>query len=139
LKSKLKIPNSESKIPTNSLDFEFRVLDLEDLMIIASVKIIPLPGKRVEVLEVLRHVQCLMRASAGLISCTIYEECADEPTILYLEHWRSQIDLYRHIQSRLYLQVLTAMDFAREPPEICFHEVANSHGMELIERLRARE
>lgn len=108
-------------------------------MIIASVRIIPLPGKRVEVLDVLRHVQGQTRASPGSICCAIYEESADEPAILYLEHWRSQKDLHRHIQSRSYLQVLAAMDLASEAPEISFHEVASSQGMELIEALRGSE
>src|SRR5574341_1015891 len=106
------------------LDFGFRILDLEYVMIIASVKIVPLPEKRVEILEVLRHVQGLMRASTGCIACAIYEECADEPAIFYLEQWRSQEELHQHIQSPLYLQVLNAMDLAREPPEIRYHEVA---------------
>ncbi len=108
-------------------------------MIIACVRIIPLPGKREEILGILRHVQSMMHASAGCSACAIYEESADEPAILYLEQWRSQKELHCHIQSNLYLQVLTAMDFAREPPEICFHEVANSQGMELIEALRTCE
>lgn len=108
-------------------------------MIIASVRIVPLPEKRVEILDVLRHVQAMMHASAGCIACTVYEECGEEPSILYFEQWRSQEELHRHIQSHLYLQILTAMDLAREPPEILFHEVARSQGMELIEALRVCE
>jgi quinol monooxygenase YgiN len=69
-------------------------------------------------------------------AASIYENCEDEPAILYLEQWRSQKELHRHIQSHLYLQILTAVDLACEPPEICFHEVTNSEGMELIEKLR---
>jgi quinol monooxygenase YgiN len=106
-------------------------------MIIASLKIIPLSGKREEILGILRHVQGLMRASVGCISCAIYEEYEEARAILYSEQWRSQEELHRHIQSPLYLQVLTAMDLASEPPEIRFHEVATSQGMELIEALRS--
>jgi quinol monooxygenase YgiN len=108
-------------------------------MIIASVRIIPLPGKRVEVLDILRHVQGLLHASAGCLCCAIYEECEDEPAILYLEQWRSEKELHRHIQSRPYLQILAAMDLASQAPEICFQEVANSQGMELVEALRGCE
>jgi quinol monooxygenase YgiN len=108
-------------------------------MIIACVRIIPLPGKQEEILGILRHVQGMMHATTGCLACSIYEECADEPAIFYVEQWRSQKELHRHIQSRLYLQVLTALDLAREPPEICFHEVASSQNMELIAALRAGE
>ena len=105
-------------------------------MIIASARIIPLPDKRIDVLEILRHVQNRMRASSGCISCTIYEEDGETAAILYLELWRSQEELQRHIQSPLYLQILTAIDLASELPEIRFDEVANSQGLELIEALR---
>jgi quinol monooxygenase YgiN len=108
-------------------------------MIIASARITPLPEKQQEVLSILRHVQGIMRASAGCIACAIYEECADEPAILYFEQWRSQEELHRHLQSRLYLQILTAMDLASEPPEVHFYEVASCQGMELIAELRGYE
>jgi hypothetical protein len=32
--------------------------------------------------------------------------------------------------------VLTAMELACEPPEIHFHEITNSQGLELVEALR---
>ena len=108
-------------------------------MIIASARIVPAPEKRVEVLDILRYAQSLTRASTGCISCAIYEELGEARAILYVEQWRSQEELHRHIQSHAYLQTLTAMDLAGEPPEIYFHEVAKSHGMELIEKLRVYE
>ena len=108
-------------------------------MIIASMRIVPLPEKRVEILDVLLHVQGLMRASSGCVSCDIYEEYGEAQAILYLEQWRSRAELQRHIKSPLYLQVLTAMDLASELPEIRFHDVAGSQGMEWIEALRGSE
>jgi quinol monooxygenase YgiN len=105
-------------------------------MIIASVRIVLLPEKRAEILEVLQYVKGLMRAWSGCISCGIYEEHGESPAILFLEQWRSREELHQYIRSPLYLQVLTAMDLASELPEIHFHEVTNSQGMELIEALR---
>lgn len=108
-------------------------------MIIASVRIVLLPKRRTEILEILRHVQSLMRSSPGCVSCTIYEEQGEAPAILFLEQWRSREELHRHIQSPLYLQLLAAMDLASEQPEIRFYEVTKSQGMELVEALRSRE
>ena len=108
-------------------------------MTIASVRIIPPPEKRKDVLEVLKYLQGRMRASVGCVSCAIYEECDEVSAILCLEQWRSQHDLHRHIQSPLYRQMLIAIDMASELPEIRFHEVASSQGMELIEALRGAE
>jgi quinol monooxygenase YgiN len=53
-----------------------------------------------------------------------------------LERWRSREDLYRHIQSSLYLAILNAMDLGQEAPEISFHEVSDTESMDLIEALR---
>jgi quinol monooxygenase YgiN len=50
-----------------------------------------------------------------------------------VEQWESKGDLERHIQSSLYRRILAAMEFASEAPEISFHEVSKSTGMDLIE------
>jgi hypothetical protein len=44
--------------------------------------------------------------------------------------------LDRHIRPKLYFRVLSAMEFANEPPEIYFHEISETRGFEYIEALR---
>ncbi len=95
--------------------------------------------KRQDVLDILASVEGPTRLKPGCLGCAVYEQHGDDRAILYLEQWRSQNDLQRHIQSALYLRVLSAMELAREAPEIGFHEVSQTMGMELIEAMRAPE
>lgn len=105
-------------------------------MLIVLLKIIPRPGKRKEALEILRSLRGRLEARQDCLACEVYEAYDSEGEILYLEEWRSAEALNRHIQSPLYMRIFTAMELAAKTPEICFHEVAGSKEMELIEALR---
>jgi quinol monooxygenase YgiN len=105
-------------------------------MVISLLKVIVLLKKRDALLEVLRSVIDFTWGLPGCLGCTCYEEQKSEGTVLYLEQWETKEDLYRHIQSDLYHRVISAMELAVEAPEIAFHEVSKSMGMELIEDLR---
>jgi len=105
-------------------------------MIIASIRIDPMPGKRLSVLEILMSVKTMTRLKHGCIYCNIYEEHDDGQKILYIEKWQARDDMYQHIRSNLYLRVLNAIELASKLPEICFHEDSETAGIELIEAIR---
>lgn len=105
-------------------------------MIISLLRVIALSDKRDAILEVLRSVIDMTRGLVGCLGCACYEEQNNQSAVLYLEQWESKEDLKRHIQSDRYLRVISAMELAVEAPEIVFHEVSKSMGMELIEALR---
>jgi quinol monooxygenase YgiN len=105
-------------------------------MIFSFVKIIPLPGKQQEVVDILRSVIGPTRLKSGFIDCAVYTNQREAQAILYLEQWQSWEPLDRHIRSELYFRVLSAMELANEPPEIYFHEVSNTRGLEYVEALR---
>ena len=70
------------------------------------------------------------------MDCGVYTDQGEMQTILYLEQWQSRELLDRHIRSELYFRVLSAMELADEPPEIYFHEVSDTRGLEYVEALR---
>ena len=70
------------------------------------------------------------------MDCAVYTDPGEGQTILYLEQWQSRKTLDRHIRSELYFRVLSAMELADEPPEIYFHEVSDTRGLEYVESLR---
>lgn len=105
-------------------------------MMISLLRVLALSDKRDAVLEVLRSVIDITQGLPGCMGCACYEEQSNQRAILYVEQWQSRVDLHRHIQSDLYHRVIAAMELAVEAPEIRFHEVSNSMGMELIETLR---
>ncbi len=107
-------------------------------MIISILKISPVPDKRQAIIEILMSVETMTRLKAGCVGSNLYEEYGDGQKILYMERWQTKEDLHRHIRSTLYLRVLNAIELASEPPEIYFHEGAETTGIELIEDLRIR-
>jgi quinol monooxygenase YgiN len=111
-------------------------IELYQGMVISLLRVIALSKKREAIFEVLRSVIDMTQGLPGCLGCACYEEQKSEGTVLYLEQWETKEDLHRHIQSDLYHRVILAMEFAVEAPEIRFHEVSKSMGMELIEALR---
>lgn len=105
-------------------------------MIVALIELTPIPGKREEMLELLRFSVDRLTGRPGCLSSGVYEASDETHTILYLERWESQEALHRHIQSNLYRGVLNALDLAREPRGITFHEISETRSMELILTLR---
>jgi quinol monooxygenase YgiN len=106
-------------------------------MIIGTVRILPPPDRRADVLEVLRSVQGPVRAQPGCISCDIYEEQGPESAIVLFERWESQVALETHLRSETYRRVLGAVELSGGRPDIRFDQVSVSEGMELIERSRS--
>ena len=53
------------------------------------------------------------------------------------EEWRTREDLYRHIASTQYRQILAALDLASAKPEVRFEHVSDGQGMELIASVRS--
>ncbi len=105
-------------------------------MMLAIIKIVPLPDKRNELLDILISMKTHTVMSLGCLSCSIYEEHGAKAAIVYFEQWQSPDALHRHIRSNLYLWLLQAMELSSEKPEIYFTNVENANGMELIKELR---
>jgi len=105
-------------------------------MLITLLRVVVPSNRQEAVLEILRSIIDFTWGVPGCLGCVCYEELKREGALFYMEQWETKEDLYRHIQSELFLRVISAMEMAEEPPEIRFYEVTNSMGMELIEALR---
>jgi quinol monooxygenase YgiN len=107
-------------------------------MVFAIMRLFPLPKERGHLLEILRSVQNSTMVRPGCLGCWIQEEGSLQNPVLYGEHWASEMDLYDHIRSDLYRRVLAAMEFSRRAPEVQFHYVSGSRGLELIQAVRGQ-
>jgi quinol monooxygenase YgiN len=105
-------------------------------VILSLIELIPIAGKRNEILQLLRFSVDHIKGKPGCLSSEVYEAGDQKQTILYLERWTSKEDLYRHIQSNLYLGILNATDLAVEPRGITFCDVSQVRSMDLIVTLR---
>jgi quinol monooxygenase YgiN len=105
-------------------------------MIVGTLRILPAPDRRAEILEVLRAIQGPVGAQPGCVACHIYEEQGPEPAVVLVERWESQAALEAHLRSETYRRILGAVELSGGPPDVCFDFVSSSEGMELIERSR---
>ena len=105
-------------------------------MLITILKLKPQRGKQQEIINILRFVEDQTHLENRCLECGVFIPSLDGDPILYLDQWLSTEDLYRHIQSPIFRGVISAMELASEPPEISFHEIASTQGLELVEALR---
>ena len=106
-------------------------------MIHVSLKV-QLPAKRRE--EALRIVNSLLgptSAAPGCANCGFYTDAQDENILCYVEDWRTEEDLQRHIRSDDYRKFLALIDLSGEPPELEFHIVSETFGIEYLSRVRS--
>jgi quinol monooxygenase YgiN len=105
-------------------------------MIVGTLRILPAPDRRAEILEVLRGIQGPVLAQPGCLACHIYEEQGLEQALCLVERWESQAALEAHLRSETYRRVLGAIELSGAPPEVQFDYVSATEGMDLIERSR---
>ena len=105
-------------------------------MVISILLIFPTREQRRELLGILRSVQGPTEAQPHCRNCRIYEEAGYDEGVAYVEEWESEADFHRHVRSDAYRRVLAAVEMSRMPPEIAFHRVSSTQGIELIEELR---
>lgn len=103
----------------------------------AKLCIVVPPERRNDIMAMLRSLVGPVSVSRGCLKCRLFQNVLDENMVCWEEEWRTRDDLHRHIRSRLYHQILVALDLASEKPEVCFEHVSDRLGMELIASVRS--
>jgi quinol monooxygenase YgiN len=106
------------------------------VMIVGTLRILPAPDRRAEILKVFRAIQGPVLAQPGCAACHIYEEQGPEQVVVLVERWESHAALEAHLRSEAYRRILGAIELSGGPPEVCFDYVSATEGMDLIERAR---
>jgi len=107
-------------------------------MVIAALRLFPPREQRREILNLLRTVQRSAKALPRCLGCGLFEEDSHDEAVLYLEHWDGEPELRRHIRSELYGRILLAIELSRLSPEIKFHYVKETVGLELLQEVRGK-
>jgi quinol monooxygenase YgiN len=105
-------------------------------MIVGTLRILPKPDRRDEILKVFRSIQGPVLAQPGCAACHIYEEHGPQPAVVLVERWESDAALEAHLRSEAYRRVLAAIELSGGPPEVCFDYVSATEGIDRIERAR---
>ena len=107
-------------------------------MVISTLRIVPSPKQHSEVLEILLSVLGPTETQPGCLSCGVYEERGLEHAVVFRAHWETESALHEHICSDFYPRLLVACELSNHPPEVCFHHVSATQGIDLIQQLRGR-
>lgn len=102
-------------------------------MILSIIKITAASNNKDEILDILFFVKGPTEGKHGCLSCGIYQDLQNEHIIFYEELWDGRENLYGHIRSNLYRNILAAVDMSNEPPEIKFSTVSSVAGLDLIQ------
>jgi quinol monooxygenase YgiN len=106
-------------------------------MVEEVVTITPSPEERDDVVHTLRLLQGPTGADPGCLLCRITAEVGDERCLRFISQWRSWEDLERHVRSHEYRSLLALMEVSTVPPEVAFHTVTETKGIELVKTLRS--
>ena len=103
----------------------------------ASIRMIFPSNKWKEVLNTLHPLVEQTKLEEGCVSCRLYRDVHEKRAFMLEQIWMGEKNLERHLCSNNFLPVLLVMEMATELPEIRFHTVSNSTGIDTIERVRA--
>jgi quinol monooxygenase YgiN len=105
-------------------------------MVHATIRLVIPSKKRHEVMDFLNGMVQITRLRQGCIHSRLYRDANEEQTLMLEELWRSEDDLNHHLRSNEYHSLLMIMEMSLDPPEIKFHTISGSTGIETIEKVR---
>jgi len=104
-------------------------------VILATLRMIVRPERRTDLLVTMRGMLEPTRVERGCLSYRLYEDIENRDAFLLLEEWATQDDLERHISQDHQRRLLAIMDLLREQPQLQFHTVTHTAGMDLMENV----
>ena len=104
-------------------------------MIFSILKMIVQPERRRDLLETMRGMFEPARVERGCLSYRLYEDVEDRNTFALVEEWETKKDLESHIRTENQKRLLALMDLLSEQPELRYHTVSHTAGMDLIENV----
>ncbi|HTQ97992.1 MAG TPA: antibiotic biosynthesis monooxygenase family protein [Candidatus Acidoferrum sp.] len=105
-------------------------------MIIESLGLKARMENRKELQAALSFLLGPIRVESGCVDCNLYQDVTNPDGFRFVCLWKTQADLVRHLQSEIYRQLLTLMEFSVEPPSLEFHTVTETQGLELVHASR---
>lgn len=106
-------------------------------MMMRSTTRMSLPQQKYkEALEILRSIAEQSLVQPGCLSSHLYTDLEEKNTLLMENLWLNWESLERHLRSEEYRNLLLVVEMAIECPEIRFDTIADSAGIETVEKAR---
>jgi len=77
-----------------------------------------------------------VRGWPGCISCMVSTDIGNRGVVRYVEEWRTEEDLRQRLQSDSFLQLVTLLEDATQPPNIEFALARETRGVDFVEEVR---
>ena len=102
-------------------------------MILATMRMIVQPDKRDEFGNTVRAMLEPVALEPGCISFRFYQDVGRNNAFIFVEEWKTEQDLKNHLRTDGFRIILALADLLSvEAPEIKFHEISSTSGMEAI-------
>ena len=105
-------------------------------MVLAMVKILVAHGGQKQVTSVLSWLVGRTSAQPGCLGCSLFRDISDDRQLLFMTEWRTQADLDRYLRSHQFGFILATMESATGAPEVTFHTISETRGMEHVAAIR---
>lgn len=105
-------------------------------MLISTLKFVATPERWAEIRRIVRSLNGPLESAYGCSSSRLYLEAEDACRFILLQEWPVRREMERFVASREYLKVLALMELATDRPELKFHQVTCSTGLETVNSLR---
>jgi len=105
-------------------------------MIVVTINMHVRPEKRTEWLQTICALMALVSEETECVSSRFYLDVENDGAFCLLEAWATQVDMDNHLRSSNCGVLMGAIQLLSEPPEITFHTVSATAGMEAIQAAR---
>jgi quinol monooxygenase YgiN len=105
-------------------------------MIIATLRMTAPPDKRDEFWHTLRLLTGPIGVQPGCLSCHVYRDPESENEFVIIQEWATQADLEHHLRTDHFRKMLIMLELSSEWPDVQFHTIVHTAGMEAIENAR---
>jgi quinol monooxygenase YgiN len=105
-------------------------------MVQARFTIFADPDRREELVRSIRSLIESARLDSACVDCRLLADVADPNAITLVEEWSTRSSMERRMRSAAYGRLMQLLELSCRPPEARFHAIAESSGLEAIERIR---
>lgn len=105
-------------------------------MIEATINITVSAQKRKELLQTFKAILNPIRREQGCLFCNCYVDIEAENSFCFMEGWQTRKHLDDHLRSVQFGVLIGAMSLLDQAPEIKFHTIASTAGLEAVTKAR---
>lgn len=105
-------------------------------MIIEKIGVLVAPERREDLRRAFSALLGPTCVEPGCISCDLFQEAGNPDRFCLETRWKTDQELIRHLRSEQYRSLLILLELSSERPQIEFHRVVETKGLELIQAAR---